>query len=125
METDARMTAPVSQVLSEADVVVIGSDHLMDAAVMERLFAERDHGLTIYHGADEPMLVARMVMIDPLLDHIRSPWLGSRKAKRSGKPAFNVLRGEVTHIVTPDPISKRKARRLRGRAAALAKEQGR
>lgn len=107
------MDKPV--VLSEADIALIVGDHDLDTSVMERLFADRDYGVTIVNVADEQAA---------LRDFILSPWLSDRPRRRAG-PAFNVLRGNVTHIVTPDPVSKRKARRLRGRAAALAKEQGR
>lgn len=118
------MTAPVSQVLSEADIALIVNNDRVDTSIMERLFRERDYGVAIVNVGDEASLFDSLTQVErlnDLRDFVRSPWLNDRR--RSAGPAFNVLRGDVEHIVTPDPISKRKARRPRGRAAALAKEQ--
>lgn len=71
-------------------------------------------GFRVINVSDEAHYLDGLTAVDSLhlaRSYERSPWPSGRERRRP----FQVLSGKVGHIVTPEPVSKRRARRLRGR----------
>lgn len=116
-------------------IALIGADGNMAAMVAQAL--SDVPGVSVLILGDEPRFniideaadMARLAMLDGLLavegpDQRYRDRLGFMHARRSTPTGevdalrWLLPRREVTHIDTPKPISKRKARRLRGKASA-------
>lgn len=106
----------------ERKVVVVG-DGLHSAAAMAALLAGGLSGHQAIILQDDPYRdIDRMIDTLDVLSVFAPSAPRPRRSSTSDRgrvvsAMFNGLTGRVQHIDTPKPISKRKARRLRGKAA--------